>query len=620
MRGFIILIITCLLIIPQPAMAFFDKDERGPQVLTIPQNFPSALQYYEQLVEEDPSLGNQTTLSSLYMENKNFAKAQEILESLCQQNPNDPKLIKSYLECLVAQRKIYEAYSLIREHNLWDTKEAYVVLGDLNLKNKMYDAAATNYFKALKLDPEDIVLKNNLAYSYRMMGFIQSSTRLHKEVLAKDPKNIDARLGLGFLEMDKKNFKKARDIFNAILMDKPDFRPAKIAMAKSYIANNEKLSALDVLDKLPDDDESKLMKAQIYYDFKMKTDAKDQLKEVYTSDAEKLNFKIKQDDAFTIIPNYSFFFQKLADEFRLNYQKYGIQISKNVPQNANIFMEYNVYWYSNGSPSYLNNVTHEFKGGVQSRPTTKIEYRADLGVKSFEFGDGMILTNSWFKYRFNDKFNLKLGFYRNNLEQSYTSAVGQYIDNVFTGRVADNRLYSEYNLNLPHQSYIFGRGVYGLLTAQNLPTNQYLEGVIGIGKRIYHNPRNKWIKTINVDLTNYTSAYQYNLLNLYSRSGRLFGGYFSPSFFDAPTLNAKVEGKIEKWKLRYGITAFSGPQIAMSQDFTRLSWGVETYASYDLNDHVSINVSYNSYTFADVQRHLFMVNAVIRGFRRNAKK
>lgn len=587
---------------------------------SIKKDFSNSIKYYEELVKYYPKIEYKTGLANFYMANKDFEKAQCILEPLYTANPNNLEIANAFLDSLLAQQKTMDAYIIMKNSHLEDTQKGYTILGDLDMQYKHYDSAGRNYFKALWLDPENTVLQNKLAESYRMFGCLNSAEKIFCKVLAKDPCNLEARLGLGSIETQRKNFEQSRRIFRSILRDDPCYRPAKIAMAYSYIANDEKLGALEILDQLPPDNETRLLKAQVYYDLNMPSDSKRILRSTTGRDAEALRYKINRDNGITLTPNYSFLKQQLAEQFRLNYHMGGVRLAKNINNNTNVFLNYNVYVYSSEDSQGLNNVTHEFRGGAQGRPTKKWEYRTDLGVKVFEFDNGsMVVTDDWIKYHFNDKFNLKLGFYRDNLIQTYTSAVGEFIDGVFTGRVADTRTYLEYALKLPHDFYSFGRGVYGVAYAQNLPTNQYLEGMIGIGRLMYNNPKNKWIQKVNIDLVSFNETYQYNLLNLFNSAGVLFGGYFSPSAFTADTGNIKFEGEIKKLNLKYGFTGFAGVQMSRNPDFNAFTWGAAPYLTYRVNNHIDINAAYYYYNYAFMQRHLFMVNAVIRGFRKNAK-
>lgn len=613
-------------------------------------DFPCAINAYEQLVQNHPKLEYYMTLANYYMANKDFAQAEAVIEPIYNANLNNAcleksKIIEAYLNSLLAQQKIMQAYCVIKTNHLENTKNGYMILGDIAMTNKDYECAKINFKNALAFDPESDILQNKLAQSYRMLKCLCVSTKIFNNVLAKDPCNLEARLGLGSLETDKKNFEKSRRIFCSILKENPDYKPAKIAIANSYIANDENLSALETLGNMPQDEDVKLMEDQTRYNmgirpvmfkaipdvpemnvpmedvsYKSEINPNRSINGAVYEDRKELEYKKRRNEAITLVPTYSIFTQQLADQFRLNYIRGGINLYKNIDGNKLVFMGYNVMVYSSGSPQFLNNFVNEFRGGVQARPRDKWEYRADIGVKAFQFGDGaMLITDSWIKHYFNDKFNLKLGVMRNNIEQSFLSAVGEPIDGRFTGRAADNKFYLEAQGKLPHQIYSYARAAYGVIPAQNLITNQYFEGYVGMGKLLYNNPKNKWVNTFATDIVSYNSAYQYNLLNIYNSAGALFGGYFSPSYFNATTANLKLEGHFNKLPLRYGMKAFGGIQNALSPDQTTPTWGYSPYVSYAINDKISIYAAYNHFNFADVQRDQFIFSAVIRGFRRNAK-
>lgn len=599
------------------------KDEKllksAGDLYSIKKDFSNAIKYYEKLVQYYPKVEYKIELANFYMADKQFELAQATLEPLYCASPEDEKIIKAYLDSLMAQQKLMEAYSVIVEHHLENTKEGYVVLGNLDMQNKRYGSAKNNYWQALQLDPENLSLQNQLADAYRLLDCFNTAQKIYCSILNQDPGNVGARMGLGSIEIEKKHYNKARQIFCCILKEDPEYKPAKMGIAYSYVANGERFNALDTLNHISPDEESNLLKAKIYYDMGMPTDSKENLAYTKSQDARDLKYKIRRDDAITFTPTYSFLKQTLGPNFRLNYQMGGVRLAKNIDRNTNVFMNYNVYTYTSEDFTGLTNVTHELRGGAHSRPTEKLEYHTDLGVKVFEFDNGsMIVTDDWIKRYINDKFAVKLGFYRDNLIQTYTSAVGRPISGVFTGRVADTRTYLEYDARFPKDFYSFGRACYGVMYAQNLPTNQYLEGMLGVGKLLYNNPKNPIIQKINFDLVTFNWTYQYNLLNLFdSTTGQTFGGYFSPNFFTSDTANLRLEGEIKKLRLKYGCTGFAGVQVSNAPAFTELAWGVGPYLTYKVNDHIDINASYQYFDWAFMKRHLFMVNAVIRGFRKN---
>lgn len=652
MRGLLTLALICLLFSPSPVQAFLQKKTEDKSLIVQnyekafkKENWSGALFYlekllllepdsetllkdkadvyslsgdiscsidgYEKLVALYPDSMYNFTLANLYMLNEEFEKAEILLRPLYDNNSDNSQVVQAFLNSLLSQKKIRQAYWLVKTHHLEDTIEGYGVLGEMAIEDKDYELAASNFEKALKLDSKNLSIKNKLDLCYRTLKNNNSLSRVI-DVASTDDSIYSGENARG-LEID-------RVIFYDLLSANPNYVPTKTGLTRSYMGGSNDFALLQELEKIPQDDSTKLLKAQTYYDMNMWSDAKQAIKGVNTDEAKELRYRIRRDDALIFTPSYSFFFQQLAEQFDLDIHHFGVRVSKNTEGNKNIFMEYNVIDYT-GNNVNLTNIVHEFKGGVRARPTEKWEYRSDIGAKIFEFDrNAMIITDSWVKHYFSDKFNLKLGFRRDNIEQSYLSAVGRYVNGVFMGRAADNKLYIEFNGSLPHKFYTFGFCSCGVITEQNLPTNQYSEGLIGLGHLLYNNPKNKWINTFGADIISYNSAYQRNLLKIPLGNGAVVGGYFSPSYFNATTLNLRAEGKIKKWNLRYGLDGFGGVQTAMSQDMTVPAWGVASYLAYDINDNICINLAYDHYVYADIQRDQFIVNAVIRGFDRHSLK
>ena len=297
-------------------------------------DFFNAIKSYIQLVQNYPKPEYCMELANLYMANKDFAQAQAVLEPIYNANLNsvDPehsKIVDAYLNALLAQQKTLEAYCVIKTNHLENTKTGYMILGDMAMTDKDYECACMNFKNALGFEPESAILQNKLAQSYRMLRCINASENIFYKVLAKDPCNLEARLGLGSLEVDKKNFEKSRRIFCSILKENPDYRPAKIAIANSYIANDDNFSALETLENMPQDEEVRLMQDQTRYKmgirpvvFKAIPDVPEMnvpLEDVnYDSeinpnraingaiaeDRKELEYKKRRNEAITLVPTY----------------------------------------------------------------------------------------------------------------------------------------------------------------------------------------------------------------------------------------------------------------------------------------------------------------------------
>ncbi|MDD3593359.1 MAG: tetratricopeptide repeat protein [Candidatus Gastranaerophilales bacterium] len=577
-----------------------------------------AINTYLKLVKLYPKSEYYFNLSGFYMAVNDFPKAKIAIEKAYNSPERNQKITREYLHILMTLKDTQSAYKVAVENNLLQTKEGYEIQGDIAFREKQYSQAENYYKNALSFSKEDKFLKNKLADSYRAQKRHKEAKEIYQSFLEEDLTDKEGLMGMGYAGVEQREFNEARGYFQKILDESPEDIDAHTGIINSYSAYNDFLNALKAARQLPQNDETDFLKAQIYYDMRLFNKSKSYIKDINTPDAEKLKQAIKRERAYIITPSYSFLIQTLSEEFKLNANKWGVHASAPIGKNLNFFTDYTLYLYSSGVfPPYnrrYTNFTNEIRIGAEGRVSEHLELKADIGAKIFQNAGAMLNTNSWLKYYVNDKFNLKLGFYRDNLEQSYLSAVGFDIDGAFTGQVADNRLYLEYEYRLPKEYYAFGRLGCGIMDAQNLPNNPYLEGMAGFGKLLYHdfsNPKHK--KKLSSNLVSYNAGWRDNLLNLYDKRGNLYGGYWSPAFFTANTADLRYEG-IYKNKLTYGGGGFAGWQYAQRPSQSMFVWGAEVYVGYRLNDHVDFNTNYRYFNYADVQRNQFGVNMTIRGF------
>lgn len=585
-------------------------------------DYSNALKTYQKLISICSKECYKLDLDDSYQVNKTFYGIETPMPTICKSCPVDKGVLNTCLNLLLAQEKTQEAYSLMKEYGLENTPEGLRTQAEIEMLKNNYEAAECLYRKALQMDKDNECIKNEFAICLRKERKFREAQKLCCEILKKNPNFIDAKIGLTSIEMDKGNYNIARKMFQAILCENPDCEDAKIGIIYSYMADNQNLEALKLLNKMPNSDEVNYAKAGIYYKLDMYSDAKQALKGVVQKDTKELDNQIRRERAFTVTPSYTFFNQELNEQYDLDLRKAGITVSEYGANNTKAFIDYGLYLYISGrhKDDHLTDTTNEIRGGIQARPNEKFEYRTDIGLKVFQSADAMINTDSWLKYYVSDFLNYRVGFERNNVEQSYLSAVGFPINGVFTGQVARNRAYTEIEGRLPNKYYYYGKAGGGVYTAQNLPTNAFVDGTLGLGKTIYNNPKNKWIQTITADIMTYNASYQTNLLNIRAPAGATdsgtFGGYFSPSYYNADTINVKLEGGVKKWHLKYGIKGFVGAQFVFTPDNVSPVYGIYPYINYDLNDHISVNLSYSFSDYFGIQRHLAIISVDIRGFRK----
>lgn len=586
-------------------------------------DYDKAQEVYKKLIELYPKNEYKITLANLYQKSQDFEAAEGIMKPIYGATPTDTGVIATYTNILLYQARTQDAYELVKKHSLEKTKVGLHAQGDIAALENDFKKAQGFYEECLKLDEENEYVRLKLAKILRLQKKYDEAEEIYQNMLVRDPQNINAKLNLGYLEVERKNFQQAREYFKSVLFNKPGSREAMIGIAYSHLANGEPLNTLRVLKQLPPDEEVNYLIAKTYYYMEMYSDAKNVLRGSVSENADELRYKISHIRAFTFTPSYLMFFQQFSDVYDLNVKRPGVNFSKYIGRNMEAFVEYNVYVYSSGTnilDNQLNNVTNELRCGVDGRPSEKWEVRADIGLKVFEYSGDMLITESWLKYHFNDFVTLKAVFRRNNLEQSFLSAVGRLVDGVFTGRVAENKAELELEVTLPKRYYSFARVGGGCMNGQNLQTNPFIDGMLGFGRVIYDNSENKWIQIVTADVASYNTSYQINQFTILSATGIAFGGYFSPNFYTANTLNVKLQGRISKWHLVYGLKSFIGNQTSISPDKNSIALGILPFFSWDLNDHISINASYSFSNYIDIVRHLALISVNIRGFAKGKNK
>ena len=591
----------------------------------IKEKFKMAINSYEKIVENYPKTEYKLDLFNLYMKMKNFSKAQKIIESLYIENPCNKRIIASYVNTLLLQNKLDDAAWLVIKHRLQNTKEGAIICADNAMQKNDYNCASKYYLRAIKFDKENDNLKLKLAQSYRMAKNFDAANQIYYGILSKDISNKEALLGLGYLKMDGKFYPQARSIFRDILEKDPNYLQAKLGIFSSYANNGESLSALKVLKQIPENDTVKFLKANTYYQMGMLSDAKKVLSGMITKDAEALKYQIAHDEAITITPSYKFVNNIFIDVSDLDYDEFGLNVTQGTRNNLKLFADCNIYHYDSGKllcenlggHNELSNVTTELKLGVIGRPKEKFDFNSNIGAKIFQFNQGyMINTDSWVRRYLNDKSSLKFGIYRDNLEQTYVSAVGTIINGVFTGQVAKNKLYFVYEHSFPNQIYSFADFGVGRMTAKNLSGNNFLEGTFGLGRLMYNNPNNKWVNTVNFDVTSYNIGYAKNNFLVLCGQNSSYGGYYCPNFFTANTAGVKIEGNIKKIKLRYGFKFTGGyqynPAAGQIKYFSKYLLTYYPYINWEINDHTNLKLYYIQSNLADIIRNIIGFNMVFK--------
>ena len=419
----------------------------------------------------------------------------------------------------------------------------------------------------------------------------------------------------------EKDSKLSRSVYDNILIKSPYDKFSEMTLTHNYIYIGSPIKALEELDNADPSLKIQVLKAKAFYNMEMYEESYkvlDTLPQV--EEVVKLKNNINKQRGYNFATGYEFYYQKLNEEFKLDSSKIAF-VNSAYYKNMQIYLDYVMHLYTSGRLSGYNNnaltnVTNEIRVGTIGRINPHFALRGDLGVKFFHDCGGMLLTNSWVKYFLNDDVIFTLGFTRNNAEQSFLSAVGLMIDDRFVGQVANNRLYAGSTIRFKNKNYVFFQGALGTKEGKNLCTNLYWDGTLGLGKIIRYDLNRPYLQKISIDAISYQSGYQRNLEKIYDSSGNLYGGYFSPVWYSDNTLNIYFSGSSKKRNFSYGLGFFGGWQFAIKPQQSFFIWGSSLYSKYRLNDHLSAELQYRNYRYANVTRYQVVFDLVVTIFKK----
>lgn len=121
--------------------------------------------------------------------------------------------------------------------------------GILGMQKKLEEAS--KYFeKALKIDPDKLTVRRNLAVDQWQLGRLQEATANCERILKAKPGDRPTLLLLGMVAENQKNYAKAADLLGSV-QDLVKQRPESIAaLGRSYYHTGQKQKAKDTLEGL----------------------------------------------------------------------------------------------------------------------------------------------------------------------------------------------------------------------------------------------------------------------------------------------------------------------------------------------------------------------------------
>ncbi|MDA9814890.1 sulfotransferase [Gammaproteobacteria bacterium] len=169
------------------------------------------------LHDVNPTINSVRELSNLYIDLEEFEKSENVIQDFFEENQSYSELYKGIRHVKAGRNKLAEvAYkNVLKKDN--NNVDALRLLGLLAFRQRNYDIAETLFIRAIRLNPNFILLWENLAKCYRLQNKLDHAKKAFENLLKLDPNNDEALGALGTIYIRLSNFKEGIQIYNNII-------------------------------------------------------------------------------------------------------------------------------------------------------------------------------------------------------------------------------------------------------------------------------------------------------------------------------------------------------------------------------------------------------------------
>lgn len=227
---------------------------------------PKAIKLLEESLKLNPSnFDALKKLGFIYMDGKEFEKAQALLEKALNQNADDVPTLLALGKCLCAQQKYDQAASMIQlaiEKSGGSPKAMFALAECFDNQARYYDAVK-QYQKVLEKDPSFARAHYSIGRSFQNGGFFDLALEEYKNELelGSDIEGLYAKMGVCAAKIGLTN--DAIDYFQKAIAKEPQNANTYYSLGIVYAQSNEYDKAIAAFEKCIELDESR--KGAAYY-------------------------------------------------------------------------------------------------------------------------------------------------------------------------------------------------------------------------------------------------------------------------------------------------------------------------------------------------------------------
>lgn len=207
-----------------------------------------AEQEYRKVLAKSPQNSQAIAgLTSLYIQQKQYAKAEPLVRAALARDPDDPTLNAQLAAILSAQGKLTEAISSLQKlHQLHPRNPSVgAMLADAYLQSGQLDKAADLYPQVIAADPRNTDLRDSYGQVLiRRQHYSQAIIQFQKAA-AIDPSDIDAWSGIAFASNAAHQYRQEIDALAHRARLTPDTPPTLFLWATAYDHLHQTKKAVD---------------------------------------------------------------------------------------------------------------------------------------------------------------------------------------------------------------------------------------------------------------------------------------------------------------------------------------------------------------------------------------
>ena len=150
--------------------------------------------------------------------------------------------LRSDFEGIIAVADAYNPASITDEWTLYRIGEAFYV-------NRRYNQALAYFSKAVELKPLNYDYRNKLGSTYTQLSMFDEARQAFEFILSEQPEYVPALANLGFVFLNKNESQLAENVLKKAIRLDPDHRQAILNLVSLYMVKNDYSSAKALLNQ-----------------------------------------------------------------------------------------------------------------------------------------------------------------------------------------------------------------------------------------------------------------------------------------------------------------------------------------------------------------------------------